>query len=71
MCPELTDPANGRIIFATDTAPQFEFGTTATYICDLEYGLLEGNGIRTCGGDGSSYRGTWDGDVPVCERKIN
>ena len=70
MCPDLPDPANGQIMYATDTTPEFEFETTATYVCNPEYGLLEGNGIRTCGGDGSTYRGIWEGEVPVCDRKL-
>ena len=69
MCLPLTIPANGQVTYANDTTPNYEFTTQATYVCDQDYALVEGNSIRSCGGDGSSSIGTWSGNEPRCERK--
>ena len=66
MCSDLPNPANGLILFSSP-AP-YEFGTTATYICNTGYGL-SGDVTRTCEGDGSSPTGMWSGALPTCEGK--
>jgi len=57
MCPELTDPANGRVMW-TGLTP----GSTATYSCDEGF-VLNGTQIRTCQSDG-----TWSDAAPTCDR---
>ncbi len=56
---------NGQIVFTSNAISPFDFGTIATYICDLGFSL-NGNGTRTCTGDDSSPIGMWTGDNPTC-----
>ena len=65
MCPAPPPLANGQIIFSNDTISPFEFGTVATYVCDIGFSLL-GAATRTCDGDGSSPNGMWTGNDPSC-----
>lgn len=44
--------------------------TVATYSCDPGYGLSGGDTARTCGGDGSTTTGVWDGMMPTCQRTL-
>ncbi|XP_064384964.1 uncharacterized protein LOC135333878 isoform X2 [Halichondria panicea] len=64
-CPDLSDPANGQVTFATDTIVPYDFDTVATYSCDIGFGL-SGDVMRTCGGDGLSPNGVWSGTEPIC-----
>ena len=69
-CPAtLTVPANGAIVYASDTSASYNFGTTATYSCISGYSLV-GDEVRTCGGDGSITMGVWDLSDPSCEGKL-
>ena len=54
-CPDLTDPANGRVMVAGTTP-----GDAATYTCNDGY-KLDGASTRTCGSGGQ-----WSSDPPVC-----
>lgn len=65
-CGDLDAPTNGIITFASDTTPQYEYQTTATYICSTGYGLSGGTSIRTCEGS-TAGPGEWDGLAPSCE----
>ena len=49
----------------------FELGTTATYVCDLGYGVLEDSDVRVCMKDGFSEIGMWNGTAPSCVRKLS
>ena len=69
-CLALAHPDNGRITYATDRTPNFDYETNATYSCDFSFGLSGGDAIRTCGGDGSSPSGQWSGNAPTCEGDI-
>ncbi len=62
MCPQLTQPTNGTITYATDMSPDFDFLTIATYSCNTNFALVEGDSIRQCSGDN-----TWNGTAPSCE----
>ena len=62
MCPDLPDPVNGMITFATDTTAEFDFMTTATYSCDSGYALVGMDTVRTCVGEEE-----WSGTAPTCE----
>ena len=68
-CPALSDPANGGIVYVSDTSAPYDFGTTATYSCNSGYSLV-GDEVRTCGGDGSNTIGVWDLSEPSCERML-
>lgn len=65
-CSEQLSPDNGQVLYAAAVmlAP-FDFGTAATYLCDLGYGLV-GDTMSRCGSDGSSPNGEWSGIVPAC-----
>ena len=70
-CPDIPNPTNGRIDFTADDLAPFDVGTTATYVCDQGYVLLNLNGgdtirIRTCVLDNSSGIGLWNGSAPSC-----
>ncbi len=56
-------PVNGQVVYENS------FSSIATYTCDTGYGLSGGDTTRTCGGDGSSTNGAWDGMMPTCEGK--
>ena len=58
LCPKLYDPENGSVKDG-DNRP----GTKAVYSCDDGFELV-GDRKRLC-----QYDGTWDGEVPTCERK--
>ena len=46
---------------------QYPFGTMATYSCGTTAAIVGGSVTRTCGGDGSSTLGSFDGIEPMCE----
>ena len=50
----------------TDTMAPFDYQTTATYTCDVGFGLLGGDLLRICVGS-SSGPGEWSGTAPTCE----
>ena len=66
-CPDLMVPDNGSIILQT-TSKLLGVGTTATYSCDLGYGLV-GQTTRTCEdtNGGTVTTGTWSGTPPYCQ----
>ncbi len=70
MCIDLPAPDNGRITYSTDTTSLYDFGTVATYECDIGFGLNGGVVTRTCRGDDSDSDGTWSGIAPSCLRKF-
>ena len=45
----------------------YPFGTVATYDCGAMAAIVGGPVTRTCGGDGSSTVGSFDGTEPMCE----
>ena len=65
-CDILLDPANGGIQYTTGTIGPLDYLTTATYVCNLGFGLSGGNVMRTCisSMDGP---GVWNGTAPICE----
>ncbi len=67
MCPDLPDPANGRITFSGDGLAPFVLDTMATYSCEPGYGLNSTN-TRTCVDESLQANpvGTWDGEAPTC-----
>ena len=69
MCPDITDPANGQIVFVVDTVAPYDLATTATYSCDSGYGLMGGDTVRTCEENGGSVIGAWSGMAPSCGGK--
>ncbi len=66
MCDPLPNPINGFITFTEDTT-SLGFMATATYGCDMGFGLLGGDRVSTCGSS-SSGPGEWSGTAPACER---
>ena len=67
MCPDLPDPANGRVTFSGDVPAPFVLATVAIYSCEPGYGLSN-TVTRTCvdESDETDPVGTWDGDAPTC-----
>ena len=61
LCSELSNPANGAVIWTGLTT-----GSNAVYTCNTGY-QLSGERIRTC-----MSNGMWSGQEPTCRRmKIN
>ena len=69
-CAAVSDPTNGGVSFdsSTDVNGNYAFGTVATFACDPSFGR-NGAETRTCGGDGRSPTGSFDGTSPICERE--
>ncbi len=65
-CLSLSAINNGLIVYSSAGSP-YAYGTTATYLCN-EGLFLEGNAMRTCGGDVTI--GSWDGTNPVCSGEV-
>ena len=59
VCPDLTAPDNGGVMYSHTTTPKAE-GSTATYICATGY-QMTGLMVRMCTATGWST-----GDDPVC-----
>ena len=58
QCPDLTNPANGRVIVNGR-----DYVDTAEYECNHGY-ILSGARVRRCG-----LNGIWGGEAPTCIRK--
>ena len=71
MCSGLPTPNNGVLVYNTDTTLPYDFGTVATYQCNLGYGLIVATNTRVCNGDSSSTVGVWNGVDPGCDRKTS
>ena len=71
-CEPLPPIANGLITYADDTTPNFDLGTTATYVCNEGYflDLSVGVRVRTCVDDvDMDALGVFTGQAPSCVRK--
>ncbi len=70
MCPQLSSPSNGRVVYYTlDTDfPPFELTSTATYECTSGYGLTPSgvDPVRMCQSDTDSLNGVWTGQALAC-----
>ena len=71
MCSDLPVPDNGGIVYSSGMTSLYDFGTTATYMCDTGFGISGGNVLRTCRGSGLSPNGTWTGIAPLCDGKAS
>ncbi len=69
LCLSLDEPENGIIMYNIDVLVPFDLGTTATYVCNIGFGLSGGVGVRTCIGNGKSSVGEWTESAPNCLRK--
>ena len=58
-CPELLNPANGRV-----SVTGLTFGSIANYTCDSGF-TLSGDAQRSC-----TAGGFWSGSAPVCNREF-
>ena len=69
-CLPLDSITNGVITYATDTTPNYDLGTVATYACNPEFVLdlsLGGSMTRTCvDDDGLDAIGVFDRQAPRC-----
>ena len=65
VCQELGPLDDGSVTYSVAEGDPLVFGTRATYSCDMGYSLM-GEEIRTCGGNGSSVVGEWNGTEPTC-----
>ena len=68
-CQVLSEPLNGQVMYSTTVTSEATYNTTATYSCDVGFGLSGGEEERECEGDGFSLEGMWSGDAPTCEGK--
>ena len=66
-CLDIANPINGRIDFYPDTLANFDFLTTATYVCDFGYGIRGVTAVQTCVAESYGIYGVWNGTVPSCE----
>ena len=65
-CPSLS-LTNGVIVYVSDTTPEFEIGTVATYSCDTGFAVV-GDMTRTCLDNNQlDIVGVWSGSAPTCE----
>ena len=69
VCSDLPLLINGVIVFSTDTTAPFDYLTTATYNCDIGYGLSGGDTVRNCVGSNQGGE-KWNGTAPVCQGKL-
>ena len=60
QCLGLTPPLNALITYSSD--PPYEYLTTATYECNVGFGLLGGDKLRSCIGGSDE----WTGVAPSC-----
>ena len=67
QCPDIADPFNGQILFATDRRAPFDYGTTAQYVCNSRFSLIGDESMRVCEGDGQSDVGVWSGYDYTCQ----
>ena len=65
VCETLELLEDGSVTYSVGEGDPLVFGTSATYSCDIGYSLM-GEEIRTCGGNGSSVTGEWNGTEPTC-----
>ncbi len=68
-CQSLTSPVNGRIDYQADAIAPFAFETTVTYSCDTNFGLHDGDRVRTCVRSPAGP-GMWNGTAPTCEGQL-
>ncbi len=70
-CSVLPSITNGTIDYPSgNTAPYYDYGTTATYQCNPGYNRTSGDSEGTCTGDGNTPSGQWDGIAPQCPRML-
>ncbi len=68
-CTGLVDaPLNGSIRYSNeaDSADNYSFGTSADYVCDEGFGLIDGPSSRECYGDGVTAVGQFMGSSTTC-----
>ncbi len=70
MCPVLTAPTNGIIMYTEIPSGSLGFMEMATYSCNAGFGLSGGDPVRTCEGAAGSS-GDWTGTAPTCEGDNN
>lgn len=73
ICFALADvPDNGRITYSNEANGDgnYPFSTTATYVCDDGFGLVDGPALRECSGDGSRVFGLFIGMSSTCAGKL-
>ena len=61
MCPDLQNPADGSV-----TYDGLDAGSRAVYTCSQGFRLVGGDGVRTCGSNG-----TWSGQPPLCSSGLS
>ena len=70
-CSVLPQPDNGQIVYSMISLPAFGLGTTATYSCNIGYGLSGTQMTRTCQSDALSLSGEWSGQALTCIGEIS
>lgn len=64
-CSTLTAPINGLLSYDPDMTAPYQFGTTATFSCNTQFGLSGGDRTRECGVSALGS-GRWSGTAPTC-----
>ncbi len=60
---------NGVLTYSVDKTDDFPSGTTAMYVCNDGYVLMNGNSVRVCQVETGSASGNFTGVEPDCIRK--
>ena len=69
-CSALINVINGSISYPSGTTAPYDYGTTATFQCNIGHVLISRDRVRTCTGDGSTPSSLWDGAAPQCPRML-
>ena len=69
ICQAVGSINNGTVSYSRDNREPFDFGTVATFMCDVGF-FLEGTENRTCGGTSlMGPMGSWSESNPICSGK--
>ena len=62
---------NGSIVYSNEANNDgsYPFSTSANYVCDSGFGLVDGPTAKECSGDGSSSIGEFVGESTTCVGK--
>ena len=65
-CSALSLIEKGVIVYSSNTAEPYDYGTTAVYECDIGYEVTSGDSERTCTESALTLEGIWNGTISTC-----